>query len=95
MEITADTLFTVLGIIGACCAVSAYFLLEISFFRDDSVGFYALNAIGAALVIAGLIYDFDGGDWGAMGQEACWIAISVTGVVRKTLRKRMGHILKA
>ena len=86
-----DLLFTALGVLGATCAVSAYFLLEYGYFRDDSVGFYGLNAIGALMVTAGIAYDFDGGDYGAFGQEVCWIAISVAGVL-KCRRKRAARL---
>lgn len=89
-----DLLFTIIGIVGAVCAVSAYGLLEMGYFHDDSVGFYGLNAIGAALVTAGIAYDFDGGDYGAFGQEACWIIISIAGVI-KTMRKRAARLAAA
>lgn len=82
-----STIYTVIGVLGAACAVSAYFLLEVGYFHDDSVGFYLLNAIGATLVTIGIVHDFDGGDFGAFAQEACWIAISIAGVI-KTMRKR-------
>lgn len=77
-----NTLFTVLGVLGACCAVSAYFLIQTGYFKDSSVGFYGLNAIGALLVTIGVVYDFDGGDIGALGQEVCWIAISIAGIIK-------------
>lgn len=83
-----DMLYTIIGVAGAACAVSAYFLLEVGFFHDDSVGFYALNAVGAGLVTVGIVHSFDGGDYGAFAQEACWIAISIAGVI-KTVRKRI------
>jgi hypothetical protein len=87
-----DSLFTIIGVLGSICCILAYFLLERGYAKGSDIWYYALNGIGAGLVLIGAMYDFDGGDLGAVTQEVCWVMISGTGVYklikqRKTQRK--------
>ncbi len=80
-----------LGILGAVLCILAYFLLERGIFDAHSLRYYAVNGLGAFLVLVAVLYSFDSGDMGAILQELCWVAISVMGVL-KVRNKRTGSV---
>lgn len=67
---------------GAACCVMAFFLLERGILSAEKIPYYAINALGASLVLAASLYEFDGGDSGVLVQELCWIGISVMGMYK-------------
>lgn len=83
-----DLLFTLFGVLGSVCCVSAYFLQEQEKISAEQPIYYILNGAGASLVLIGAIYSFDGGDLGAILQELCWAAISAMGL-RKVLKGKI------
>jgi hypothetical protein len=49
--------------------------------------FFAVNAVGAVLVLVGASHQFDIGDTGTIGQELIWAGISIAGGVRAWVRE--------
>lgn len=83
-----DSVFTIIGVLGSICCILAYFLLERGYAKGSDIWYYALNGVGAAMVLAACMYDFDGGDLGAVTQEMCWVMISGMGIYRLVKAKQ-------
>ncbi|HQX26996.1 MAG TPA: hypothetical protein PKX38_03555 [Alphaproteobacteria bacterium] len=83
-----ETLFSIAGIIGAGMCILAYFLLERGRLSADGMNYYAINGIGALLVLAAALYRYDSGDLGVAIQELCWIAVSLMGISKVYKAKR-------
>ena len=77
-----DALMTLLGVFGSCGGTLMYFLYERNFISSSDPKFYIVNGVAAFFVLVACAYKFDGGDIGAIAQEACWMIISGSGVVR-------------
>jgi hypothetical protein len=82
-----ETIFSILGVIGAGTCILAYFLLERGKLSADGMNYYVLNGIGALLVLIAAFYSYDNGDLGVAVQELCWIAVSLMGI-SKVLKKK-------
>jgi len=78
--------YDVAGTAGVILIVGAYFLLQIGRMRNDSLLFSVSNAVGAALIIWSLFYEFN---LSAFLIEAFWLLISLIGVVRFLMRRRL------
>ena len=83
-----DSVFTIIGVLGSICCILAYFLLERGYARGSDIWYYALNGIGALMVLIACMYSFDGGDLGAVTQELCWVMISGMGIYRLVRAKQ-------
>ena len=83
-----DGIYTILGVVGSICCILAYFLLERGYAKGSDIWYYALNGVGALMVLIGCMADFDGGDLGAVTQELCWVMISGMGVYRLVKNKQ-------
>lgn len=73
---------TILGIAGAALMVGMYAFLQQGRLNAQSITYYAVNGIGALLILISLSYDFDSADLGGIALEACWILISIMGIAR-------------
>ena len=67
------------GVVGVALIVGAYFLLQTGRMDDQSVAYSLINLIGACLVVASLIEDFN---LPAFIVESFWILISAVGLYR-------------
>jgi hypothetical protein len=67
------------GILGSALIVGTYLLLQIGRMRPDQIAFPALNGLGAALVLASLLVEFN---LGAFILECFWLLISLVGLLR-------------
>ena len=83
-----DGLFTIIGVAGSILCILMYFMLERGQARASDIWYYALNGLGAAMVIIGVMYNFDGGDLGAVTQGLCWVLISGIGVYKLIKKKK-------
>ena len=79
------TLIDIAGIIGAILVVGAYFLNQIGRLPSESLIFPIVNMIGSSLIVWSLIYDFNAG---AFVIEACWVLISLVGIIRHLIIRR-------
>lgn len=70
--------------------ILAYFLLERGRLSADGMNYYAINGIGALLVLAAALYRYDSGDLGVAIQELCWITVSLMGI-SKVMKKRVNR----
>ena len=77
-------LHDVVGTAGVILIVVAYFLLQVGKLRSESLAFSASNAVGAALILFSLYFEFNAP---AALIEAFWLLISLYGVIRY-LRRR-------
>jgi hypothetical protein len=75
----------VVGAVGVVLIVIAYFMLQIGRLRSESLAFSASNAVGAALILFSLYFEFNAS---AALIEAFWLLISLYGVVRYFARRR-------
>lgn len=82
---TEITLIDVAGIIGAVLVVGAYFLNQIGRLPSESLNFPVVNMIGSSLIVWSLIYNFNAG---AFVIEACWVLISLVGIIRHLIIRR-------
>ncbi|MEP1443555.1 MAG: hypothetical protein ABJK39_11165 [Hyphomicrobiales bacterium] len=79
------TLIDIAGIIGAILVVGAYFLNQIGRLPSESLVFPIVNMIGSSLIVWSLIYEFNAG---AFVIEACWVVISLIGIIRHLIIRR-------
>jgi len=72
------------GNVGVALIVIAFLLLQLGKLRSDDLRYSLMNGIGASLVIASLVFDFN---LSAFVIEAFWVLISLVGVVRYFMRR--------
>lgn len=82
-----EIFFTGIGLLGAFLIVSMYFLLERDKIDPKSLRFFSINGFGAFLVMVSIAVDFDITDAGGVAIEACWVLISLMGII-KSVRKK-------
>jgi uncharacterized membrane-anchored protein len=75
--------YDVAGTAGVVLIVVAYLLLQLERVASDALGYLISNAVGAALIILSLFYQFN---LSAFVMEAFWLAISVMGLARRLTR---------
>jgi hypothetical protein len=75
-----DILFTILGNIGVICFLAAFFLLQKERLKHDDYAYLLLNAAGAALLIASLLWEWN---LSAFMLECAWLAISLYGIYKR------------
>ena len=73
------------GIIGAIIVVGAYFLNQIGRLPSESLIFPIVNMVGSSLIVWSLLHDFNAG---AFVIEACWVLISLIGIIRHLIIRR-------
>lgn len=71
---------TYLGILGAGLCIVAYFMIEREIISSQNWPYYLMNGLGGLFVLIAVIFSYDGGDLGAIIQEACWVIISLMGL---------------
>lgn len=79
------TAIDIAGIFGAILVVGAYFLNQIGRLPSESLIFPIVNMIGSSFIVWSLLYDFNAG---AFVIEACWVLISLIGIVRHLIIRR-------
>ena len=73
------SLIDLVGNIGVGMIVVTYLLLQLDKISSSDVAYSALNAVGASLIVASLIVDFN---LSALLMEVFWVLISLMGIVR-------------
>lgn len=68
-----------LGNIGVVLIIVAYLLLQLNRIVSNSLSYSLLNALGAALIIISLIFNFN---LSAFIMETVWVVISLFGLYR-------------
>lgn len=80
-------LMDLIGNIGVGILVVTYLLLQLDKLRSTALSYSVLNALGASLIVASLIVDFN---LSALLMEVFWVLISFVGIGRhfrlKTIR---------
>jgi len=80
-------LIDLFGLIGVAMIVVTYLLLQLDKLRSTDLAYSVLNALGASLIVASLIVDFN---LSALLMEVFWVLISFIGIGRhlrlKTIR---------
>jgi hypothetical protein len=75
------------GNVGVAILVVTYLLLQLDKLRSTDLAYSVLNALGASLIVASLIVDFN---FSALLMEVFWVLISFIGIGRhlrlKTIR---------
>jgi hypothetical protein len=80
-------LIDLVGLIGVAIIVVAYLLLQLEKLKSTNLSYSVMNALGASLIVASLIVDFN---LSALLMEVFWVLISCIGIGRhfrlKTIR---------
>jgi len=80
-------LIDLIGIIGVAIIVVAYLMLQLEKIKSTDLAYSVMNALGASLIVASLIVDFN---LSALLMEVFWVLISFIGIGRhlrlKTIR---------
>ena len=80
-------LIDLVGLIGVVMIVVTYLMLQLDKLRSADLAYSVLNALGASLIVASLIVDFN---LSALLMEVFWVLISCIGIGRhfrlKTIR---------
>ncbi len=71
--------YDVVGNIGVALIIGMYFLLHLGRIRAQTVTYSFANALGAAMVMLSLVFDFN---LSAFIVECFWTAISLFGMIR-------------
>jgi|KBSSwiStaDraftv2_1062776.scaffolds.fasta_scaffold150390_3 multidrug transporter EmrE-like cation transporter len=81
------SLIDFVGNVGVAMIVVTYLLLQLDKLRSSDLAYSVLNALGASLIVASLIVDFN---LSALLMEVFWVLISFIGIGRhfrlKTIR---------
>ncbi len=68
-----------IGNVGVVVLMVAYLMLQLNKLSSAGLAYSLLNAIGASLIIASLVYDFN---LSALLMEVFWVLISLLGIYR-------------
>ena len=77
--------YDMVGATGVILIVWTYFLLQVGKVQNDSLTFSVSNAVGAALILFSLCFEFNAS---AFLIEFFWLLISVMGMVRYFVRRQ-------
>jgi len=77
--------YDILGTLGVGVIVLAYILLQIGRLRSDQLAYSVMNAIGAALILISLYYDFN---FPSFVVEFFWLIISLFGIGKYIMNSR-------
>lgn len=77
--------FDFAGFAGVVLIVAAYLMLQLNRLQSTAPLYSLLNAVGAGLVMASLVFDFN---LAAFLMEAFWFLISLLGLLRPLMSKR-------
>jgi len=76
--------YNILGTLGVAIIILTYVLLQIERLRSDQLAYSVLNAIGAALVLVSLYFDFN---LPSVVVEVFWLLISLFGIGKYLARR--------
>lgn len=77
--------YDILGTFGVAIIILTYVLLQIERVRSDQLIYSLLNAIGAALILVSLYFDFN---FPSLVVEFFWLLISLFGIGKYLVRRR-------
>lgn len=77
--------YDILGTLGVGIIIITYILLQIERVRSDQLIYSMLNAIGAALILVSLYFDFN---FPSLVVEFFWLLISLFGIGKYMVRRR-------
>jgi hypothetical protein len=77
--------YDILGSLGVAIIILTYVLLQIERVRSDQLTYSLLNAIGAALILVSLYFDYN---FPSVFVEFFWLLISLFGIGKYFLRQR-------
>jgi hypothetical protein len=77
--------YDILGTLGVAIIILTYVLLQIERLRSDQLAYSLLNAVGAALILVSLYFDFN---LPSVVVEFFWLVISLFGIGKYLLRSR-------
>lgn len=69
--------YDILGTLGVAIIVLTYILLQIERIRSEQMSYSLLNAVGAALILISLYFDFN---LPSVVVEVFWLVISLFGI---------------
>ncbi|HKV36174.1 MAG TPA: hypothetical protein VJP89_17685 [Pyrinomonadaceae bacterium] len=72
-------LVDLLGLVGVVLIVVTYLLLQLEKLRSNDLAYSLFNAIGASLIVASLLVNFN---LSALLMEVFWVLISCIGIFR-------------
>jgi hypothetical protein len=77
--------YDILGTLGVAIIILTYVLLQIERVRSEQLIYSLLNAIGAALILVSLYFDYN---FPSVVVEFFWLVISVFGIGKYFFRQR-------
>lgn len=77
--------YDVIGTLGVAVIIITYVLLQIERIRSDQLIYSLLNAVGAALILVSLYFDFN---FPSLVVEFFWLLISLFGIGKYMWRGR-------
>jgi hypothetical protein len=77
--------YDILGTLGVAIIILTYVLLQVERVRSDQLIYSLLNAIGAALILVSLYFDYN---FPSVVVEFFWLLISLFGIGKYFLRQR-------
>lgn len=81
------TVFDIVGLVGVGLIVGAYILLQAGRLSSENPWFSLVNALGAALVLVSLWFEFN---LSAAVVEGFWLVVSLYGLWRALRQRRRG-----
>jgi drug/metabolite transporter (DMT)-like permease len=79
--------YDILGTLGVGVIIITYVLLQIERVRSDQLIYSLLNAVGAALILVSLYFDFN---LPSVVVEVFWLLISLFGIGKYIARQKAG-----
>ena len=76
--------YDIVGTLGVAVIILTYVLLQIERVRSDQLIYSLLNAVGAALILVSLYFDFN---LPSVVVEGFWLVISLFGIGKWFLRR--------
>jgi hypothetical protein len=78
------TFYDFVGTVGTIIIIVTYLLLQFGKIKSETLAYSLLNAVGAALIVTSLIYNFN---FSAFIVEFFWLLISLFGIGKYFLEK--------
>ena len=79
--------YDILGTLGVALILVAYVLLQVGKLRSDHPAFSLMNAVGAAMILVSLCFDFN---FSSFLMEFFWLVVSLFGVGKYFWQRRDG-----